>query len=92
MEIFPQIFLHQICDIIRPATNKISVKVQPVQQQSNQVDCGVFSIASAVTLEFGEFSIVNIQVKITQVQLESMFKTMQVFYIASNKWKMTKKS
>ena len=54
MEIFPQIFLHQICDIIRPATSKISVKVQPVQQQSNQVDCGVCSIASAITLEFGE--------------------------------------
>ena len=37
-----------------PATNTISVKVQPVQQQSNQVDCGVFSIAFAVTLSLGD--------------------------------------
>ena len=33
-----RVFLHQICDITQPATNKISVKVQPVQQESNQVD------------------------------------------------------
>ena len=44
------VFLHQICDIIRLATNKISVKVQPLQQQSNQVDREVFSIAFAVPL------------------------------------------
>ena len=50
----PRIFLHQICNIIQPATNKISVKVQLVQQQSNQVDCGVFSIAFAVTLALGD--------------------------------------
>ena len=31
----PRIFLHQICNIIQPATNKISVKVQLVQQQLN---------------------------------------------------------
>ena len=28
----PQVFLHQICNIIQPVTNTISVKVQPVQQ------------------------------------------------------------
>ena len=28
----PRVFLHQICDITQPATNTISVKVQPVQQ------------------------------------------------------------
>ena len=50
----PRVFLHQICDIIRPETNKISVKVQPVQQQSNQVGCGVFSIAFAGTLALGD--------------------------------------
>ena len=52
----PRVFLHQICDITQPATNTISVKVQPVQQQSNQVDCGVFSIAFAVTLALGDNS------------------------------------
>ena len=31
----PRVFLHQIRDTIRSTTNKISVKVQPVQQQSN---------------------------------------------------------
>ena len=46
--------MHQICDITQPATNTISVKVQPVQQQSNQVDCGVFSIAFAVILALGD--------------------------------------
>ena len=35
-------------------TNKISVKVQPLQKQSNQVDCGVFSIAFAGTLALGD--------------------------------------
>ena len=50
----PRVFLHQICNITQPATNTISVKVQPVQQQSNQVDCGVFSIAFAVTLSLGD--------------------------------------
>ena len=50
----PRVFLHQICDITQPATNTISVKVQPVQQQSNQVDCGVFSIAFVVTLALGD--------------------------------------
>ena len=49
-----RVFLHQICDIIQLATNKISVKVQPVQQQSNQVDRGVLSIAFAVTLALGD--------------------------------------
>ena len=52
----PRVFLHQICHITQPATNKISVKVQLVQQQSNQVDCGVFSIAFAVTLALGDNS------------------------------------
>ena len=46
--------MYQICDITQPATNTISVKVQPVQQQSNQVDCGVFSIAFAVILALGD--------------------------------------
>ena len=50
----PRVFLHQICNITQPATNTISVKVQAVQQQSNQVDCGVFSIAFAVTLSLGD--------------------------------------
>ena len=50
----PRVFLHQICNITQPATNTVSVKVQPVQQQSNQVDCGVFSIAFAVTLSLGD--------------------------------------
>ena len=45
-----RVFLHQICDIIRPATNKTSVKVQPVQQKLNQVDCGIFSNHFSVTL------------------------------------------
>ena len=46
--------MHQICDITQPATNTISFKVQLVQQQSNQVDCGVFSIAFAVILALGD--------------------------------------
>ena len=49
-----RVFLHQICDITQTATNTISVKVQSIQQQSNQVDCGVFSIAFAVTLPLGD--------------------------------------
>ena len=28
----PRVFLYQMCNIIRPDTNKISFKVQPVQQ------------------------------------------------------------
>ena len=50
----PQVFLHQIFNIIRPDTKKIFVKVQPVQQQSNQVDCGVFSITFAVAIPLGD--------------------------------------
>ena len=42
-----RVFLHQTC-------YKISVKVQPVQQQSNQADGGVFSTAFAVTLALGD--------------------------------------
>ena len=33
----PQVFLHQICDIIRPG-KKVFVKSQPVQQQANHFE------------------------------------------------------
>ena len=49
-----QVFLHQIFDFIQPDTKKIFVKIQPVQQQSNQVDYGVFSIAFAVAIPLGD--------------------------------------
>ena len=42
--------MHQKINIIRPDTNTIFVKVKVQPVQSNQVDCGVFSIAFAVTL------------------------------------------
>ena len=46
--------LHKICDIIRPASNKTSVKVPPVQHKLNQVDCGIFSIDYSVALTLGD--------------------------------------
>ena len=50
----PCVFLQQICNTIQPDTKKISDEVQPVQQNSNHVDCGVFSMAFAVTLAPGD--------------------------------------
>ena len=49
-----EIFLEYFCIKYATLSNLILTKVQPVQQQSNQVDCGVFSIAFLVTLALGD--------------------------------------
>ena len=49
-----RIFLHQICDMVKTSTDNIRVNIRPVQQQGNGVDCGLFAIAFAVILAFGD--------------------------------------
>jgi Ulp1 protease family, C-terminal catalytic domain len=43
-----------ICSLVRTQNPSITYLVQPCQRQGNGYDCGVFAIAFAVSLAFGE--------------------------------------
>ena len=49
-----RMIVHQICQLRRCNKKQLRINARSVQRQGNGVDCGVFAIAFAVELAFGE--------------------------------------
>jgi len=44
---------HQICSLVRPACDILTLRMPNIQRQPNSFDCGVFAIATATELALG---------------------------------------
>lgn len=45
---------HQICSLVRPACDILTLRMPNIQRQPNSFDCGVFAIATATELALGK--------------------------------------